>query len=229
MTAVETSKMPNPPSPLEIAKAEMIPGEALLWAETSLLGNARRRSMPVSLLGWILLLLSLAWINKAAITSTTLLFIGLPFVAIGLGLASVPWWWPVLAKRTVYAISDQRLLIIRNLLRQKVTSYGPEDIDVVERRERRDGSGDIIFRREEIRKPNHHHDHQGKRRVGEREVGFFGVPEVRRVEEAIWALKQKRQEPDAVPSDEHPGSAGPSVPKKNASSWQEKSSKEPNS
>ncbi len=215
MTAVEIPKMSNP---LEVAKAEMTLGEALLWAETSLSRNASRRSLPISILGWILLLLSLAWITKAAITSTALLFIGLPFIILGAGLASTPWWWPVMAKRTVYAISDQRLLIIRHLWNRKVTSYGPEDIDAVERRERRDGSGDVIFRREEIKKLNHHHDRHGKRRVGEREVGFFGVPEVRRVEEAIWALKQKRQEPDVLPPSEHGSGTSPAAPEKNASS-----------
>lgn len=191
MTAVEALKTPGLLSPLEIAQAEMVSGEALVWAETSLPKNARRRSVPISLLGWIFLVLSFAWMTKAAPTSIWLLVMGLPFLLGGLGLALMPWWWPIYTRRTVYAISDRRLLIVRDLLKRRVTSYGPEDIDVVERRERRDGSGDIIFRREEIRKLKHHHDPQGKRRVGEREVGFFGVPEVRLVEEAVLALKQK--------------------------------------
>lgn len=194
MTAVEVLKTPDPPNPLEIAKAEMVMGEQLLWAETSLSKNARRRSLPISLLGWIFLLLSLVWMSKAASTSFWLLVMGLPFVIGGIGLAAMPWWWPNYTRHTIYAISNRRLLIIRNWPKRKVTSYGPEDIDVIERRDRRDGSGDIIFRREEVRKMRHHHDSYGKRRVGEREIGFFGVPDVRRVEEAIWALKQKRDQ-----------------------------------
>lgn len=212
MTAVEAMKMPALPNPLEIARAEMAPGEELLWAETSLPKNARRRSVPISLLGWIFLLLSLAWMSKAASASIGLLFMGMPFVIGGLGLALMPWWWPNVTRRTVYAISDQRLLIVRDLLKRKVTSYGPEDIDVVERRERRDGSGDVIFRREETRKLKHHHDPQGKRRVGEREVGFFGIPEVRQVEEAIWALKQKRDRSHAERPDNAPNDAKSSSP-----------------
>ncbi|MGH1484287.1 MAG: hypothetical protein ACRBM6_37410 [Geminicoccales bacterium] len=192
MTASEALTTPDPASPLEIAKVELVSGEVLIWADSSQPRNARRRSLPISILGWLFLLLALAWLSKAAATSAGFLLLGLPFVIGGLGLAAAPWWWPIYNKRTVYAISDQRLLIIRDLLRRRVTSYGPEDIDVVERREHRDGSGDVIFRREEIRKLKHHHDPQGKRRVGEREVGFFGVSGVRQVEEAIFALKQKR-------------------------------------
>lgn len=195
MAVIEALTTPDQASPLKIATSEMVPGEALIWAESSLSKNARRRSVPISILGWLFLLLSLAWLSKAAGTSAGFLLIGLPFVIGALGLAAAPWWWPIYTKRTVYAISDRRLLIVRDLLKRKVTSYGPEDIDVVERRERRDGSGDVIFRREEIRKMKHHHDPQGKRRVGEREVGFFGVPDVRQVEEAIFALKQKRYQP----------------------------------
>ncbi|MEM7043357.1 MAG: hypothetical protein AAF543_11155, partial [Pseudomonadota bacterium] len=105
------------------------------------------------------------------------------------------WWWPRFTRHTVYAISDRRLLIIRNWLRRKVTSYGPDEIDVVERRESKDGSGDLVFRHEEHGKLRHHHDHRNKRRMSERPVGFFGVPDVKRLEAAVWALKERRHAP----------------------------------
>ena len=170
----------------------MVEGERLIWAETSLAASARRRILPVSLLGWLFLLLTFAWLAKAAIASFWLLIMGLPFLGVALGIALLPWWWPNVTRHTVYAISDRRLLIIRNWPRRKVTSYGPDDIDVIERRERKDGSGDLIFRREEYRKLRHHHDPPGRRRVGDRVIGFFGVPEVRRLEETALALKEKR-------------------------------------
>jgi hypothetical protein len=198
MAVAERSKTPDQPDPLTNARAEMASGETLIWAETSLPGHARRRIFPLSLLGWLFLALSLAWMSRAAGTSIWLLIMGLPFVAISLGFAALPWWWPALSRRTVYAISDRRLLIIRDLMKRRVTSYGPDDIDVVERRERRDGSGDVIFRREEFRKLRHHSDRASKRRTGEREIGFFGVPHVRRVEEAILTLKQQRDRDSAI-------------------------------
>lgn len=212
MIAVEASKTSILPTPLDIAKAEMSGGETLLWAETSLPANARRRVVPISLLGWLFLMLSLAWMSKAAGTSIGLVFMGVPIVLGGLGLALLPWWWPKVTRRTVYAISERRLLIIRNLFQHKVTSYGPEDIDVIERQERRDGSGDVIFRRETTQKLRHHHDPQGKKRFSEREVGFFGIPEVRRVEEAIWAFKEKRDRSPNERSDDDSETSSPSGP-----------------
>jgi len=214
MTAVEDPNESALPNPLDVARAEMTPGEELFWAETSLPRNARRRIIPISLLGWVFLLLSLAWVNKAVTASIGLFILGIPFVIGGLALASAPWWWPNVSRRTIYAISNQRLLIIRDFTKRKVTSYGPADIDVVERRENRDGSGDVIFRREETQKLKHHHDPHGKRRVGMREIGFLGVPEVRRVEEAIWALKQKRdQSSPKRPDNGNGGVNGPSSEK----------------
>ena len=41
--------------PLSIAKAEMALGERLIWAETSSAASARRRVLPISLLGWLFL------------------------------------------------------------------------------------------------------------------------------------------------------------------------------
>ncbi|MGI9500107.1 MAG: hypothetical protein ACR2P3_08715 [Geminicoccaceae bacterium] len=196
-TAAEAPDSLDPASPLAIAKTEMVEGEQLIWAETPSAASVRRRTLPISLLGGLFLFLTLTWMAKAATASFWLLILGLAFLCAAFALLLLPWWWPRITRHTVYAISDQRLLIIQEWPkrwqgwpRRRVTSYGPDDIDVVERRERRDGSGDLIFRREAYRRLRHHHDPQGKRRVGERVIGFFGVPDVRRLEEAILALKQ---------------------------------------
>jgi len=199
MAAADVVAKNDAPSPLSIAKAEMIDGETLIWADVSSVRNARRRTLPLSVLGWLFLILVFAWIAKAAIASFWLLIMGLPFLVLAAALALLPWWWPSVMRHLVYAISDRRLLIIQNWPKRRVTSYGPEDIDVIERRDHRDGSGDLIFRREEHRKNRHHHDHPNKRRVSERPIGFFGIPDVRKLEEAVWALKNQRHLADSLP------------------------------
>ncbi len=183
------------PNSLALAHAEMAEGETLLWADTPASSGARRRVLPLSLLGWLLLFLALVWMFKAAGASFALLGLGLPFLVCALVLALLPWWWPRFTRHTVYALSDRRLLIIQAWPRQRVTSYGPDDIDVVERRDYKDGTGDIVFRREEHQKPRHHNDQRTKRRVSDQPIGFFGVPDARRVEMAIWALKERRTVP----------------------------------
>jgi hypothetical protein len=180
---------------LALARAEMADGETLIWADMSSTSSARRRVLPLSLLGWLLLLLALIWMAKAASASFSLLILGLPFLLSALALALLPWWWPRITRHTVYAMSERRLLMIQTWPRRRVTSYGPDDIDVVERRDYKDGTGDIVFRREEHRRQRHRHDPQGKRRVSDRPIGFFGVPDARRVEMAIWALKERRTVP----------------------------------
>lgn len=193
--STQESPVDDASSPLASARAEMAEGEKLIWADTSSPSGARRRVLPLSVLGWLFLLLAIAWISKAAIASFSLLVMGLPLLLGALALASLPWWWPRITRYTVYAISDRRLLIIQNWLRRKVTSYGPDDIDVVERRDYKDGSGDVIFRHEEQRKLRHHHDPPNKRRISDRPIGFFGVPDARRLETAVWALKERRNTP----------------------------------
>lgn len=211
------------PDPLALAEAEMADGETLIWADTSSPSGARRRVLPLSLLGWLLMLLLLAWLSKAALWSRSLLVLGLPFLLGAIALASLPWWWPRITRHTIYAISDRRLIIIQHWPKRKVTSYGPDDIDVVERRDYKDGTGDVTFRREEHRKLRHHHDPPSKRRVSDRPIGFFGVTQARRLESAIWALKEKRslqhEARISPPVRDHP----PGTPPYSASSEQDQS------
>lgn len=180
---------------LALAEAEMADGERLIWADMSSPSGSRRRVLPLSVLGWLLLLLAFVWMMKAASASLSLLMLGLPFLLAALLLAVLPWFWPLVTRYTVYAMSDRRLLIIQTWPRRRVTSYGPDDIDVVERRDYRDGTGDIIFRHEEHGKRRDQPHPRAKRRVSDRPIGFLGVPDARRVEMAIWALKERRTVP----------------------------------
>lgn len=182
-------------TPVALAKAEMAEDESLIWTDIASPSGARRRVLPLSVLGWLLFLLALVWMMKAASASFSLLILGSPFLVGAFLLASLPWFWPLITRYTVYAMSDRRLLIIQAWPRRRVTSYGPDDIDVVERRDYKDGTGDIVFRREEHRKQRDQHNPRSKRQVSDRPVGFFGVPDAKRVEMAIWALKERRTVP----------------------------------
>jgi hypothetical protein len=80
----------------------------------------------------------------------------------------------------VYAVSSKRLLIIAGLRTRSIKSIFPESLTAIERRERSDGSGDLVFR-------------SSQPAVGADSVraqdglppGFFAVVGVRNVEEAI--------------------------------------------
>jgi hypothetical protein len=98
------------------------------------------------------------------------------------------------ASSTVYAVTDQRAIIFDSgLLGTEVRSFGSTAMDEITRRESSDGSGDLIFKTETYYQHgywsgsgNHRHYVAGGYRT--REIGFFGIPEVRRVEQFLRDL-----------------------------------------
>jgi hypothetical protein len=99
----------------------------------------------------------------------------------------------VTARRTVYAVTDRRALVISGLLSRSVQSYGAGDIEFIKRTMRGDDVGDLIFRYE-IRRGAASY---GGTVVGVQSdsvpVGFFAIPHVREVE----ALMLETFKPDA--------------------------------
>lgn len=124
-----------------------------------------------------------------------------PVLAVaGLALAATPLWAFFAANRTWYAVTDQRVLIINGGITSSTVSYGPEDIECVERRNNFSGSGDVIFRHETRARTSpdtHGHSHSTLHRVP---VGFFGIQNAREVE----ALLMEFAFNDAVTADEAP-------------------------
>ncbi len=106
---------------------------------------------------------------------------GIPFILVGLYLLANPLleYWRAL--RTAYAVTNQRLLILNGLLQPSVESYVPP-FDI-KRKERRDGTGTIIFARKEKK--------GGKGGSYSEDIGFFAVPNVREVEESIIRLQDE--------------------------------------
>jgi hypothetical protein len=111
---------------------------------------------------------------------------GLPFLFVGLGIMLAPLWAWMGAAKTVYAVSSDRLVIIKG---GSVRSFAPDEIENLERRERPDGSGDVIFRRDYVRTRSR----RGSRTRVRRD-GFFGIPDVRRVEDEIRTLKERARD-----------------------------------
>jgi len=86
------------------------------------------------------------------------------------------------ARRTVYAVSDRRLLTISG---ERVDSYGPDDIRaIMVTNERADGSADIVFG-QDIRR----YWVRGARFAEVNRLGFFGIPDPDAVRELIRDLR----------------------------------------
>ncbi len=111
---------------------------------------------------------------------------GLPFLIVGLGILLAPLWAYMGAARTIYAITSDRLIIRKG---KSVKSFEPDEIDTIERRDHANDLGDVIFARELYRTGGRHGS-----RTRMRKVGFFGVPDARRVEDAVRTLKDSADE-----------------------------------
>ncbi|MBI5844289.1 MAG: hypothetical protein HZB23_06440 [Deltaproteobacteria bacterium] len=70
---------------------------------------------------------------------------GLPFILIGLGMLSAPLRSHRRAFKTIYAITDKRAMIITDGRTRTVQSLLPESFTRLIRKEKRDGTGHILY------------------------------------------------------------------------------------
>jgi hypothetical protein len=170
--------------PYETAQGEMRTGEKLLWVDRPNPAALARKALGKALFGIPFLAFALYWTYTAggsywlsgepAPAGAFPLF-GLIFIVAGLGLVASPLLAAIQGRSMVYAISDRRLIILERFPWNRVQSFEPRDIQELERTERGGGAGDIVFRKE---------------RSGRslKQIGFFGIPDVRTVEDKIRKL-----------------------------------------
>ncbi len=112
----------------------------------------------------------------------------LVFVVIGLFMVLSPAITYWMALKTVYAITDQRLLVIEQGIKRSTRSFERSAINVLESVERMDGSGDVTFSQSTYR------DGDGDQQV--RKEQFIGIPGARGVERLIRETLQPEFQPD---------------------------------
>jgi hypothetical protein len=135
------------------------------------------------------------WMYSAARTGAPLFFVlfGLPFVLVGLAMLGSPLFTRRSLKNTVYAITDRRaIIIVKSFFSTKVVSVGPDELAGLQRKERANGTGDILFNGS---------DFTSQQAPGTIPTnGFHSIPEVREVErllKSIAAQATKDEETDA--------------------------------
>ena len=176
-----------------LVEAELQSGERITWLEQPIPGRVTRGSIPIVLFGIPWTAFALFWTFGAAkathgegIFSVFPLF-GVPFILIGLGLLSSPFWLRRIAANTVYILSDRRAIIFRGKWfgGVNVRSFAPEALIDLRRNQNADGSGDLIFCQETYR------DSDGDRRINN--IGFMSIRDVKSVEEMVRAMAQRRR------------------------------------
>jgi hypothetical protein len=181
-------------------QSELRSGERLVWTGQPKPGRFMRGSIPIVLFGIPWTAFSIFWI---AMTSGIIFGVagggnapggfgglvacfplfGLPFVLIGIGMLTSPFWMYRRALRTCYALSDQRAIVWATpwFRATEVRSYTAAELGKMTRREYGDGTGDLVFEEFVTVTPNSNGGYRSQRT----ERGFLGIGNVREVEELV--------------------------------------------
>ena len=131
---------------------------------------------------------SLFWIAGASgfqipdFTSPEALFplFGVPFVLVGLGMMTSPYWMKRAAKKTAYILTSERAIIIKGGMRMNIRSFLPDSLGDLERSQDDEGCGDIVFGKDISR------GSKGSTHI--QPYGFLGIADVKEVEKIVRAL-----------------------------------------
>jgi hypothetical protein len=172
----------------QIALSILRPDEKLLWSGQPAPGRIALQTWPIFVIALPWTGFALYWAGTSTgftmpdlSVPTPLIFF--PFVGavgclIGLTLLALPFMAWRRARRTVYAVTDQRCLTVISNSRRYVSTHIDQDIGRVKCIERSGGSGDLIF------SPSTSTDAaKDLTRVGT--TGFYGIDEVRHVEDIV--------------------------------------------
>ena len=179
-----------------LVQAELRSGESIVWLGQPNPSLSARRALPKVWLGiiWFVfcgfgalgiftdprhgnIKVPLAFVAVFVMQVCSLLLL-----ASSAYMISYPYWAMRRARRIVYVITDRRVIQIESRRHLTVNSYLPAQLLKLERRESKDGSGDVIFcqtRREQ----------NGKQQASKE--GFLCIDSVREVERLLSALAMK--------------------------------------
>lgn len=181
---------------------EVQPGEQLRWFGQPRPWRMAIRSIPIVLFAipwtafsifWMAMAGGAAWFSHEHTESATApslspmdLFacfplFGLPFLLIGLGMLSSPFWMMRKARRTLYAVTDRRVIILSGSWSTTVTTLMPDQLRDLTRKEKLDGSGDLYFEQPPV--------YESRTQPRPTHRGFIGIPNVREVEELVRTIK----------------------------------------
>jgi hypothetical protein len=180
------------------AQSELQSGESLCWTGTADPRRAALSALPASIFGIPFAAFALFWITQAyhatsAMSRSSNAFakgfsvfpiFGVPFLLVGLGVILAPLWAFLKGGNTVYAVTNQRVMIITGSGNRSVKSLTPADIVSIDHRERPDGSGDIAITTNAVTRTNN--------MTSQVKVALCGIPNVKQVVQQVMQLHTQR-------------------------------------
>jgi hypothetical protein len=176
-----------PPELQQQVASELRADEKLIWADQPLPRLYQWQAIGAVLFGIPWTAFAVFWVAMTARATSHAkglgpLFLfplfGIPFILIGLGMLTSPFWLRRKAYRSIYVITSKRAVVMEGRIfgGVKVQSFMPDRLPSMTRKERADGTGDLIFE-------------QFQQRAGSGSTtvrrGFMGVRNVRAVEDLI--------------------------------------------
>lgn len=173
-----------------LIQAELQDGETIAWVGQPIASRFAWRTLPIVLFGIPWTAFALFWTAGAAgfkipefkQGSDLFPLFGLPFILIGLGMLTAPYWMACKARRTAYVLTDRRAILLDGGFSTTIRSFGPERLRDLRRIQRSDASGDLVFER------THHHDSDGGRCTTDH--GFLAIPDVKAIEDLVRQLAE---------------------------------------
>ncbi len=173
-----------------LVDAELEPGERVIWSGQPIPSRYARMTLPIVLFGIPWTAFALFWMAGASGFKVpdfskgfdVFPLFGIPFVLIGFGLLSSPFWTGRKARRTAYVLTDRRAFTLDGHAWRGFTvrSFAPGRLTDLKRTQYPDGSGNLIFARQ------YRADSDGAQHSTE--VGFFAIHDVKHVESLIRDL-----------------------------------------
>ena len=188
-----------------LLRAELEDGEQLVWFDQPSPGRMALQMAPIGCIGlvfggfaafWVVMASGVAFFGSFAGPGAAPLllfpFFGVPFLIVA-GIMIVS---PILAynnaKKSIYGLTNRRAIIISQGFSRTVKSYTAGDMDSIERSERSDGTGDVIFARQ--------YNVNSRRNRSPVSIGFFGIRNPHDVERLVRQLVVERQDPQSTRS-----------------------------
>ena len=150
--------MLSDPETYRTAQEELASGETLLWAGQSNPMREMSKTFGVWLFAIPWTAFSAIWVKRASgwggepnhlhggeSADFVFLLFWVSILLIGLAMVGVPFWTYFQSRRTVYAITNQRVVVIVKGRSRTIESYSSHNLGSIKRTERPDGSGDLTF------------------------------------------------------------------------------------
>ncbi len=176
-----------------LIQSELNEGERITWVGTPDPRRFGMRSWPMVLFGIPWTAFALFWMAGAAgfkipdFKQGFDLFplFGIPFVLIGVGMLSSPFWMMRKAGKTAYVLTTERAIIFEKKFSMAIRSFEPAQLRNLRRTQWGDGAGDLIFERQLSVDSNQQRQ--------QTDIGFLAIPDVKNVETLVRDLAETSQ------------------------------------